>query len=147
MMRGRLIYSVGEEYNPGNPFGRNALRVEVDGGARLEHVPRGGGPTQAWTAHLDPAAIDALWTALDRAGFPHVAQHLIPAGSTMRDLVIEREGSARLAASMEWHEGLKQPGYTEAFALLDRAVRQMSGETVRLARASGEPIVGDISRT
>jgi hypothetical protein len=145
MIRGRLVYRVGQEQNPGNPFGRSSLLIESDGSVRLEHVPRGGGPTRAWTACLDEAALQTLWSELDRAGFPRVAQHMVPAGSTMRDLQLERPGNVSQSAMIEWHEALKLPGYAEVFALLDRAVRQISGDQIRLARASGEPIVREIA--
>ena len=140
MIRGRLVYRVGQEHNPGNPFGRSSLVIEPDGSVRLEHVPSGGGPTRAWTAWFEEAALQTLWSELDRAGFPRVAQHSIPAGSTMRELRVDRA-----SVLLEWHAAGEQPGYAEVFALLDRAVRQISGEQIRLAKTSGEPVVREVA--
>src|SRR5438105_5174539 len=102
MTRGRVLYSVGIVTNAGNPFGRSELAIEPDGAARLVHYPRGGGPGQTWTARVAAAALDALWSGLERAGFPRVPQHAIPGGSTMRHLGVEAPGAAKQTASIEW---------------------------------------------
>jgi hypothetical protein len=124
----RLTYSAGNEHNPGNPFGKNVLVIDGEA-ARLEHTDAAG--TKAWTGKVPPAVVERLWAALARGGFPVVAKHPVPAGATVRMLEVG-EGAARKAAFVEWRAATKQPGYDEAFQILDSIVRTMSGDTIKV---------------
>jgi hypothetical protein len=140
-----LRYTVGNEHDPGDPWGRSELVIHADGSARLEHrfsrVPGAG----AWTGQVDGAALNALRVALDRAGFPAAPPPVPPvAEATPRRLAVELDGAAyhvtvgRAAASL--------PGYAEAFDLLDGIIRQLSGDVVDYP-TSQPPIVRDIAPT
>ena len=127
MQRGRVTYSVGNENDPGNPFGRSELAIEPDGTARLDHHKRGGAHDSfSGTAPL--AELDRLFAALERAGFPSVTPHQIPGGSTLRKL--EVAGTAT-TLPIEYYAAKKLPGYAEAFAVLDTLIGTLSGGTVR----------------
>ncbi|HUJ61891.1 MAG TPA: hypothetical protein VLX92_25475 [Kofleriaceae bacterium] len=140
MTRARLEYRVGEEQNPGNPFGRSTLVIEPDGSARLDHVTRGGAAKHAWTAKVDPAVVERLWAALDAASFPAMPPHPVPAGSTIRVLIAGKD-----TVSLEWFATAKLDGYRDAFPLLDTIIRQISGDTVRRVPASEPKLVGEIA--
>jgi hypothetical protein len=143
LARARLAYSVGNEHNPGNPFGRSELTIEPDGAARLDHFQLG--QQQAWIGRVTPAALDRLRSALERAGFPNVPDHPLPAGSSVRALRAESEGASR-AASLEWHAARKLPGYDEAFPIIDAIVHQMSAGAAESAPDGQPPVVTDIQR-
>src|SRR5579859_1807183 len=125
----RLRYRVGNEHNPGDPWGRSELSVEPDGAVRLDHhfsrVQRVG----AWAGYVDATALDALWSALDRSGFPTTPTGKFVAGATLRVLTVEAEGVARQAI-LDWHKASSLPGYGEVFDILDGVIRQLSGDTV-----------------
>jgi hypothetical protein len=145
MERGRLSYSVGNENNPGNPFGRSDLAIATDGSARLEHTARGGAK-RAWTGRVAASALDRLWAALGRSGFPAVPQHPIPGGATMRVLTIEPGGGAKQGAYVEWSAAAKLPGYDEAFALLDAVEHLLSGRSVaRVKSVADDAVVTDVT--
>ncbi len=129
-MARQLRYKVGNENNPGDPWGRSELTVDPAGVARLEHHFSRGRGTGAWTGLVDPAALDAIWQALDRAGFPAVPREPFVAGATVRVLAVEEDGAYR-SAMVDWHKASKLPGYAEAFDILDAVIRQLSGDTVR----------------
>lgn len=124
MTRGRVKYSVGNETNPGNPFGRSELVIEPDGRATLEHHARGLA-AQTFAGAVAAAELDRLWAALDRAGFPNVPKHPIPGGSTMRVLGVDQD-----TVHVEFYAAKKLAGYDEAFALLDDLIRHISGGAV-----------------
>src|ERR1044072_3593344 len=65
-----LSYSVGNEHDPGDPWGRSELGLQPDGSARLDHFFSRRGPAGAWTGRVDEAALRTLWSALEQAGFP-----------------------------------------------------------------------------
>jgi hypothetical protein len=139
----RIEYATGLENAPGDPFGRTELVIEPDGAARLEH--RHVGRHRAWTGRIDPQVLERLQAALERAGFPNVARHPVPAGATIRTLVAERDGS-REGVHVAWHAAKDLPGYDEAFAILDSLVRQMSEDTVKAAPDSLPPAVAELRR-
>jgi hypothetical protein len=122
-------YSTGNENNPGNPWGRSELIIAPDGSARLDHFFSRQPRVAAWTGLVDAAALDALWAALDRAGFPAVPAFRPVAGATFRALTVE-DGETSLRALLDWHQAPSLPGYAEAFDLLDGVIRQLSGDTV-----------------
>jgi hypothetical protein len=143
LARAPIAYSVGNENNPGDPFGRSELVIEVDGGARLDHYTRAG--HSAWTGRVAPDARDRLWSALETAGFPVVPKHPVPAGSTIRTLAIGA-GAERQSAYVTWHASPTLAGYDIAFAILDTVVRQLSEDTVTSVPASAPALVGSIAR-
>src|SRR5436305_470927 len=130
MTRGGLSYSVGNEHSPVDPFGRSELALTPEGGARLDQYTRGRGH-QAWTGRVDGEALDRLWAALDRAGFPQVPPLRLVPDATLRILTAERNG-VRASASLDYHAAARLPGYDEAFDILDSIIRQLSENTVPL---------------
>ncbi|HUJ62873.1 MAG TPA: hypothetical protein VLX92_30430 [Kofleriaceae bacterium] len=139
MRRSAIGYRVGNEHNPGDPFGRSELVIAGDGEARLDHHGRGSGH-RAWTGRIDPAALDRLWIALELARFPVAPGDDITPGAAIRELRVDDQ-----VVLIEWHTGAKLAGYRDAFGLLDAIVRQLSEDTVR-ATPPGPVIVSAISR-
>jgi hypothetical protein len=139
-------YSVGNEHNPGDPWGRSELVIHADGSARLDHHFSRGREPRAWAGHVDAAALGELRAALDRAGFPTLPPTPdLPPGASLRSLAVEVDGVARQAL-VSWHHTPSMPGYTEAFDLIDAVIRQLSGEAVPYPTKRG-PIVHDIAST
>jgi hypothetical protein len=135
-------YAVGNENNPGDPFGRSELVIEPDGTARLVHHFSRVRTVGAWTGRVDPAALDGFQVALERAGFPATPTSQFVAGATLRSLTVEVDGTSQQAIG-DWHGSSKLPGYAEAFDVLDGIIRQLSGDTVRYPTKQ-PPIVNDI---
>jgi hypothetical protein len=108
-----IRYSVGNENNPTDPWGRSELVIHSDGSARLDHHFSMRGGSRAWVGHVDAAALDELLAALDRAGFPPFAPALpfLP-GTTLRHLTVETNGAVEQAL-IDWNLP-PQPGYAEA---------------------------------
>jgi hypothetical protein len=125
-----IRYGVGNENNPSDPFGRSELVIEPDGTARLVHHFSRVRTVGAWTGRVDPAALDGLRLALDRAGFPATPSSQFTAGATLRRLTVEVDGTAQ-DAIVDWHGSSKLPGYAEAFDVLDGIIRQLSGDAVK----------------
>src|SRR5215467_9927890 len=90
-----LRYSVGNEHNPANPWGRSELTVHGDGRVVLEqhHSRRPG--TSTWAGQVDQQGLSALWAALHEAGFPSppAAAAVLP-DSVIRQLTVEEDGGA-----------------------------------------------------
>jgi hypothetical protein len=124
-----LRYGVGNEHNPGDPWGRSELVVHPDGTARLDHHFSRGGGEGSGTGRVDPAALEVVWSGLDRAGFPAAPMEPFVAGATVRHLTVEIDGVPRHAL-VDWHKAASLPGYAEAFDVLDAVIRQLSGDTV-----------------
>ena len=129
MTGGVLHYSVGNEHNPGNPFGRSDLRLDPDGTVRVDHVSSRSHTVGAWTGRVEATAVDALWTSLTRAGFPNTPSAALMPGATLRRLTVESDGTAQVAV-LDWHKASSLPGYAEVFDALDGIIRQVSNETV-----------------
>jgi hypothetical protein len=130
-LSGRVLrYSVGNESNPADPWGRSELVIQGDGTARLDHHFSRRRQARAWTGRIEPAALEALRAALDRAGFPAVPRPLPVAPDTsLRRLTVEWDGGSQQAI-VDWHQAPSLPGYAEAFDLLDGVIRQLSGGAV-----------------
>jgi hypothetical protein len=129
MVAGTIRYRVGNENSPADPWGRSELVIQPDGEARLDHHFsrwRGAG---SWAGRVDAVAMDALWAALDLAGFPAAPDLRPVAGATLRDLAVEADG-ASVRAIIDWHQAPALSGYAEAFDLLDGVIRQLSGDSV-----------------
>jgi hypothetical protein len=124
-----LRYSVGNEHNPGDPWGRSELVVHPDGTARLDHHFSRSGGAGSWTGQVDPAALEVVWRGLDRAGFPAAPDAPFVAGATVRHLTVETDGGPQ-GTMVDWHKASSLPGYAEAFDVLDAVIRQLSGGTV-----------------
>ena len=124
-----LRYSVGNEHNPGDPWGRSELVIQHDGTARLDHHFSRVNTVGAWTGRVDAAALAALWSALERAGFPTAPSTPFVPGAAPRRLTVEGDGASQ-QAMVGYHEAAKLPGYAEAFDLLDAIARQLSGDAV-----------------
>ena len=122
-------YSVGNEHDPGDPWGRSELVVQPDGAARLDHHYSRVVGVGAWSGRVDPVALDELWSALDRAGFPATPTTPLTPGEALRRLTVEADGQAQRAI-VGWHQSAKLPGYAEAFDILDGVVNQLTGGAV-----------------
>ena len=124
-----LIYRVGNENDPGDPWGRSKLVIQPDGSARLDHVFSRVRQVGAWTGRVDAAALEALWSALRQAGFPAAPNTPLIPGASPRQLTVEADGVSE-HATIGYHQASKLPGYAEAFDLLDAICRQLSGDAV-----------------
>jgi|GEM_PF-2111953 len=121
----RIWYTVGNEHNPSDPFGRVVLTIEADGSAELEHYSRMG--DGAWTARVAPDVIARIRSELARSSFPHVPREPIPAGSALRHLEVVTDDEPEYAV-MSAQQGERLEGFAQAFELLDAiAVRISSG--------------------
>jgi hypothetical protein len=145
-MAGPLIrYSVGNEHNPADPWGRSELVIRADGGARLDQHFSRGRPARAWAGHVDAAVPAELLAALDRAGFPAVPPLApLPPGAAVRRLAVETDGTTR-EVLVGWHRAPSLPGYAEAFDLLDAVVRQLSGDAVPYPTRRGPVVHGAVA--
>ena len=142
MMR-QVHYSVGNESNPGDPWGRSELVVAGDGAAHLEHHFSRARTVGAWSGRVDPAALDQLWQALEVASFPAAPTTPFVPGSSLRRLTVTIDG-VPAQAILDWHTTSTMPGYAEAFDLLDGIVRQLSGDAVPYPTTQ-PPIVHDVA--
>jgi hypothetical protein len=133
-----LRYSVGNEHDPGDPWGRSELVVRHDGTARLEHYFSRTAVVGAWTGRVDTAALQALWSALRQAGFPAAPTTLLPPGTSPRRLTVESDTGSE-SAMVGYHQAGSLPGYREAFDLLDAIVRQLSLDAV--SYSTNQPII------
>src|SRR5918998_1312642 len=126
----RIIgYIVGNEHEPGDPWGRSELVIQPDGTARLEHYFSRAGGSGAWTGRVDAAALEKLWGALRQAGSPATPGTPLTPGTAARRLTVTTDGVSQYA-SVDYYQASSLPGYAEAFDLLDGIVRQLSGDAV-----------------
>lgn len=142
MVRDRIYYSVGSEHNPGDPFGRSELVIDIDGQARLDQFTRAG--HSAWTGSVAASALDRLWGALEEADFPAMPRHPVPGGSAIRDLNVG--GPDGKSAYIAYQAADNLPGYNVAFQILDTVIRQLSEDTVKVVPITGDKIVDAIAR-
>jgi hypothetical protein len=140
-----ILYSVGNEHDPGDPWGRSELVIRSDGSVRLDHYFSRGRKPRAWAGHVDPAVPGELLAALDRAGFPAVPPVVpLPRGAALRRLTVEADGAAR-HATVSWHRTPSLPGYAEAFDLIDAVIRQLSGDAVQYPTKRGPVVHGAVA--
>jgi hypothetical protein len=125
-MRGRLTYSIGNEHNPANPFGRSILVVEPDGAARLDQYRLG--QHDCWSGIAPHQILEQLWAALDQAGFPVVVspERLLP-DTSMCSIAVRGPDGSEAVAQLEFHAAQKLPGYSEAVRLLETIGRMIRG--------------------
>lgn len=126
---GLIRYSVGNEHDPGDPWGRSELVILPDGAARLDHHFSRSRAVGAWSGRVDAAALDRLWSALDRAGFPAGSTRPLTACSAVRRLTVEADGQTHQTI-IGWHEAASLPAYDEAFGILDAVINQLSADAV-----------------
>jgi hypothetical protein len=129
MVAGTIRYSVGNENNPGDPWGRSELVITPGGNARLDHHFSRVHRIAAWRGQVDPDALAVVWAGLDLAGFPAEPMSQFVAGATLRRLAVQSDGIERRAI-LDWRNALELPGYAEAFDVLDGVIRQLSGGDV-----------------
>jgi hypothetical protein len=138
--RGTIRYGVGSKNNPGDPFGRSSLTIELDGKARLQQDTRGGLFT--FTGTVIPSALEQFWSGLDRSSFPVVEPQRMPAGSATRAL---RIGDVGTTFPIPYHAAGGMPGFNLAFSVLDQVIRQISLDMVKEG-VPGAPIVEGAAR-
>jgi|tagenome__1003787_1003787.scaffolds.fasta_scaffold20783520_2 hypothetical protein len=119
-----LWFTMGNEHNPSDPFGRVVLTADDENRLALEHHSRTG--DAAYTADLGPGVLDEIRAALHRGGFPDVPRRPIPAGATMRELELVTDGEPQYAM-VEDFLGKELEGYRDAFAILDSITLQLTG--------------------
>jgi hypothetical protein len=119
-----LWFTIGNEHNPGDPFGRVVLTIDAGHHATLEHYARQGNAT--YTADLGPGVTDEIRAALARSGFPDVPRHQIPAGASLRQLELVTDHDPQYAI-VEDRFGMELEGYKDAFAILDSLTLQLTG--------------------
>jgi len=125
-----IRYTVGNEHNPADPWGRSELTIHPDGSTRLDHYSATAAEPRAWSGHVDAAALDELLAALDRAGFPPLPPaRAFPPDTTLRSLAVEADGLVRQGL-FSWHDPSPRPGYAAAFDVIDAVIRQLSGGAV-----------------
>lgn len=137
----QLCYSVGSEHDPGDPFGRCELTLEVDGSVRLLQVKRSG--ERRWSGRLVSAAAARIWSGLEQAGYPAVPQQPRVGGAAQRVVAIGF-GAARRSATVGYHAGRKLPGYAEVFAVLDAVLHQLSQGAIEQKPAFEDVLVTDV---
>ncbi|WP_433726021.1 hypothetical protein ACQP2Y_08185 [Actinoplanes sp. CA-051413] len=121
----RYGYSVGNESDPGDPWGRSELSIEPDGRVSLRHHFPGPLATRGWTGRVEAAALEALRGALEEAGFPDGPSAPPVAGSGLRRLTV---GTAYVA--LPWHLPAAQAAYAKAFDLLDGVIHELTAGAV-----------------
>jgi hypothetical protein len=126
MTIGVLEYRVGNEHDPGDPWGRSVLVIQPDGDARLDHFfSRRRETIGVWAGRVDAAALESLWSALREAGFPAAPNTPAIPGAAPRRLSVTADGETQQAI-IGYHEAGSLPGYAQAFDLLDAVCRQIS---------------------
>jgi hypothetical protein len=119
-----LWFTIGNEHNPGDPFGRVVLTIDDANHLVLEHYARQG--NSSCTADVGAGVVDDIRAALARGGFPQVPRHQIPAGATMRQLELVTDGEPQYAMVEDFF-GKQLEGYRDAFAILDSLTLQLTG--------------------
>ncbi|MEU8613145.1 hypothetical protein AB0C29_34705 [Actinoplanes sp. NPDC048791] len=121
----RYGYSVGNESDPGDPWGRSELSIEADGRVSLRHHFPGPLATRGWTGRVEATMLEALRGALEEAGFPDGPSAPPVAGSGLRRLTV---GTAYVA--LPWHLPAAQAAYAKAFDLLDGVIHELTAGAV-----------------
>lgn len=133
----RLVYTSGNEHNPGDPVGSVALTIDGDGTVSV--VNRSRGVERQWSGTTERSVIERILGHLQEAGFPAVPPHRIPPGSSLRRISIESAGATSSNFPTEWNAGATMAGYREAYQLLDSIVTEV---TERQLKILGQPITG-----
>ena len=119
-----IWFSIGNEHNPADPFGRVVITIDPDDVVTLEHFSRQGNAT--YTADLAPGVTDEITSALARGGFPNVPSHEIPGGASLRQIKVVTDGEPQ-SATVEDFFAKQLEGYKDAFAILDSLTLQLTG--------------------
>jgi hypothetical protein len=121
-----LRYSAGNEHSPTDPWGRSELVIQPDGRARFDHHYSRERGTRVWVGQVDAGTLTALWDALAGAGFPAAPRpQLVPDATVCQLTATAGELSEQVA--MDRGAARSLPGYSEAFAILDKVIGQLSG--------------------
>jgi hypothetical protein len=128
-----LRYSAGNEHSPTDPWGRSELVIQPDGRARLDHHFSRGRGTRVWTGRVGAAALAALWAALDGSGFPAAPRPLLVPDATVHQLTVL---TGEVSQQVIIDRSQATAAYSEAFALLDQVIGQLSGGTAPRSRKS-----------
>lgn len=140
-----IRYTVGNEHNPADPWGRSELVIHADASARLDHHFSRGREPRAWIGQVDAAVPGELLAALDRAGFPAVPPAgPLPPDAALRRLTVEADGTVK-EALVSWHQTSSLPGYAEAFDLIDAVIRQLSEDAVPYQTKRGPVVHGAVA--
>lgn len=138
----RIEYVAGEEFAQ-YPVGQTSLQIGRDGAATLEH--RKHGQREQWTGRVVPATLQRFFGALARSRFPQREMWPPPPpGETLRVLTVAN--AKRSSVAIPWYHAMKQPGYADAFRLLDEIIGQLSGCAVRVVKDGGTVHVVDARR-
>jgi hypothetical protein len=137
-----LWYTIGNEFNPSDPFGRIVLTVDADDHAVLHHHwMQGNG---AWAGDVATGLVARIKADLARGGFPAVPQHQLPGGATLRQVeVVDGDADPQYAVLYE-RLGMELDGYREAFEALDALAVQLSGGRFKGAHDTLPPSVSDV---
>jgi hypothetical protein len=137
-------YTLGNEFDPGDPFGRIALTVAGDGAAELQlHSRNGGG---SWTGEVADGVFEQVRSDLVRGDFPKVPPHPVPAGSAMRQLELASDDHEPQYAMLTERLGRELDGYQQAFATLDSLAVQLSSGAYKGAQDTLAPSVTNVRR-
>ena len=136
-----LWYTIGNEFNPGDPFGRIVLTIDDAHHATLEHHwMQGNG---AWEGDVAPGFLEDVRAALARGGFPHVPPHPVPGGATFRQVELVAADDPQYAM-LEERFGMQSEGYKDAFVVLDALATALSGGRYRAGDAAAAPSVSNL---
>ncbi|MDA0142046.1 hypothetical protein [Solirubrobacter deserti] len=137
-------YSIGNEHNPGNPFGRIELIIDEDNHAKLElHFV---GASSEWTGDVAPGLTDEIKAAFARGGFPHRPRHMLPAGATVREVELVVDDKPDYLMIYD-RLGMEVDGYKDGFAMLEAIAVQLSEGAYKGGEDSLPPSVSNIQRT
>jgi hypothetical protein len=137
-----IDYRAGDEQAP-SPVGKTILRIDAAGYATLEHRQRGN--SVRWCGRVPEPVRLRFFEALALSAFPtQQSWPPPPPGETLRQLVLE--GEPRESVMVPWHQAMKQPGYADAFRLLDQITGQLSAGAVRVVKDNADPLVADVER-
>lgn len=126
----QIFYGLGNEDDPGDPFGRTELVLEAGGRAHLDNR-QAPAPARAWEGRLGPGVFEQVLAALQTASFPAGAPKVFRPGAAVAQLRVEADG-ASTAADLDWHAATRMPGYRDALRLLDGIVAQLSGGKIEI---------------
>jgi len=137
-----IDYRAGGEHGP-SVVGKTILRVDAAGHATLEH--RRGDDVACWRGRVPEPVRQRFFDALALSAFPtEQSWGSLTPGETLRHLALE--GEPRESVCVPWHDAMKQPGYSDAFRLLDQIIGQLSIGAVRVVKDASGPLVADVER-
>lgn len=136
-----LTYASGAESAPGDPYGRNILKLHGSGNLELEN--RWYTKRRTFEGRVAPEVIERVLAALADGKFPATPSHRSPPGSSMRTVHIRNGALEGYTLPIEWHAGAKMPGLADAFRLLDSIVRQATLHEIQATPDFAPGLVSD----